>query len=109
MAFSYSPEDFQTRNEFFAARSTDAILAAIAEAELFVSLDVCKIGRTDVEAQKLYDQIVECKTIEVLLSGFTGLPTSVTKESGMLNDVRARLAALKLLAAPRCGVGGGYE
>jgi len=109
MAFSYSPEEFKERNEFFAARSTDELSAAIAEAELFVSLDVCKIGRADVEAQKLFDQIVEAKTIEVLLSGFTGMPTSVTKESGMLTQVRERLAALKLLAAPRCGVGGGCK
>jgi len=109
MPYSYSPEEFQARNEFFAARSVDAISAAIAEAELFVSLDVCKIGRSDLDGQDLYDSIVETKTIEVLLSGFTGMPTSVTRESGMLSDVRARLAALKLIATPRCAVAGGTK
>lgn len=107
MAFSYTAEQFQSRNEFFSARGLDAIDAAIAEAMLYVSLDVCKESRTDTEAQLLYDAIVETKAVCILLSGSNGMPTSVTKESGLLEQAERRLAGLKLLATPRCGVAGG--
>lgn len=106
MAFSYTAEQFQVRNEFFSARSVDAIDAAIAEAKHSVSLDVCKIGRSDEDGQGLYDSIVELQAVVILLSGTTGLPTSVTKESGLRTDAERRLAGLKLLATPRCGVAG---
>lgn len=104
MAFSYTAEQFQSRNEFFSARGLDAIDAAIAEAMLYVSLDVCRIDRTEIEAQTLYDSIVETKAVCVLLSGSNGMPTSVTNGSGILEQAERRLAGLKLLAAPRCGV-----
>jgi hypothetical protein len=108
MAFTYTAEQFQARNEFFSARSVDAIEAAIASARVGISQAVCTAqeGGDVAKGQALYDQIVELRTIENLLSGFTGLPTSVTKESGMLADVRLKLKQLYILATPRCGVAG---
>lgn len=97
-------DSFSDRNEFFSARSVDAIDAALAEARHHVSLDVCRIDRAEDEAQALYDSLVEAKAICVLLSGATGLPTSVTMESGLLKQAEARFAQLSRLAAPRCGV-----
>lgn len=100
-------EQFQARNEFFSARSPDAIESAMAFAAVGISLDVCKSQmQDDAKGQALYDQMLELRTVEILLSGFTGLPTSVTKESGLLADVRAKLASLYILATPRCGVAG---
>jgi hypothetical protein len=107
MAFSYTAEQFQARTEFFSARSVDAIEAAIAEAKLYVSLDVCRIDREETDAQSLYDSLVETKTVCVLLSGSNGMPTSVTKESALLEQAERRFARLKMLATPRCGVAGG--
>ncbi len=105
MAFTHTAEDFQRRNEFFSERGIDAIEAAIVEAQLYVSLQVCiDSSKTPAEGQALYDAIVEAKTAELLLSGGNGLPTSVTKESGMLTDVRNRLRILRNIATPRCGV-----
>lgn len=107
MAFSYTAEQFQARNEFFAVRSTDAVEAAIAEAKLYVSLDVCRIGREETDAQALYDLLVETKAVCVLLAGANGMPTSVTKESALLEQAERRFAGLKLLAANPCGVASG--
>ena len=104
MAYSYTAEQFQARNEFIAARSTDAVEAAIAEAMHHVSLDVCKDGRESADGQSLYDSIVETKAVCILLSGSNGMPTSVTAESKILEQAEKRLAGLKLLATPRCGV-----
>lgn len=108
MAFTYTAEQFTARNEFFSARSVDAIDAAIASAQVGISQDVCtsQMGGDIAKGQALFDQIVELRTVEMLLSGFTGLPTSVTKESALLADVRAKLASLYILATPRCGVAG---
>lgn len=100
-------EQFQDRNEFFSARGLDAIDAAMAFAAVGISLDVCKSQmQDDAKGQALYDQMLELRTIEQLLSGFNGLPTSVTKDSGLLADVRSRLEKLYILATPRCGVAG---
>lgn len=109
MAFTHTAEAFTARNEFFSARSVDAIDAAIAGAQVGISQDVCtsQMGGDIAKGQALFDQIVELRAVEILLSGFTGLPTSVTKESGLLADVRTKLASLYVLATPRCGVAGG--
>ncbi len=105
MALSFTAEAFKARNEFFSERSEDAIEAAIASARVGISLSVCTGQMGGVEkGQDLYDQLIEWRSLEILLSGFTGLPTAVTKESGMLADVRARLRSLYTLATPRCGV-----
>lgn len=105
MALVFTPAAFKARNEFFSERGDDAITAAFEGARVGISLAVCvdQMGG-DEQGQSLYDQLVEWRTIELLLSGFTGLPTSVTKESGMLADVRARLRSLYALATPRCSV-----
>lgn len=105
MALVFTPAAFKTRNEFFSERGDDAITAAIGGARVGISLAVCVTQMSDEGmGQDLYDQLVEWRTIELLLSGFTGLPTSVTKESGMLADVRLRLKSLYALATPRCSV-----
>ena len=101
-------EQFQARNSFFSERAVDDIEAAMAFAAVGISLEVCvsQTGSTT-KGQALYDQMHELRTVEQLLSGFTGLPTSVTKESGLLADVRMRLKELYVIATPRCGVAGG--
>lgn len=105
MALVFTPSAFKARNEFFSERGDDAITNAIGAARVGISLAVCTTQMGDEGAgQDLYDQLVEWRTTELLLSGFTGLPTSVTKESGMLADVRARLRSLYALATPRCSV-----
>jgi hypothetical protein len=109
MALDFTPSAFKLRNEFFSERSDDAITAAIQGGRVGISLAICveQMGEEGM-GQDLYDQLLEWRTIELLLSGFTGLPTSVTKESGMLADVRLRLRSLYALATPRCGVLNGH-
>jgi hypothetical protein len=102
-------EQFLARNSFFSERSPDDIEAAQAFAAVGISLDVCKSQMGDTNGVALYEQMHELRTVECLLAGFTGLPTSVTTESGLLNSVQTKLKQLYVLATPRCGVAGGCK
>lgn len=98
-------QTFVRRHPFFSGRDLGVVEQAIAWGRTRVSLAVCQAG-TDSEAhgEELYESIVEAEAEVRLLSDQTGLPTSKTRESGLLNDAIARRDELRRLVPVGFGV-----
>lgn len=85
-------ESFKAANTAFDGRRDPAIQAAIDEAKLSFSADVCG---------DLYDPLVMAQARVILLQDPNGLPTSATKESNLVDDAINRLQKLKRLVPVR--------